>query len=75
MNATAIALVPVEFDDDGFFVEIDGEMVEQNRIVIDPDGDDETAISMAPSEDRADYEAALAAHGWVAVGDNQARRA
>ena len=74
-TTTTSAPVQVEFDDDVFFVEIDGDMVEQTRIVIDPDGDHETIVAMIPSEDRADFEAALASAGWIALGDNQARRA
>lgn len=69
-------LFPIEVDEEVFFVEIDGEMVEQQRIIVTGgEVGDDVVVTVVPSTDADDYAAALRAQGWVQVGEATARRA
>lgn len=64
----------LELDPDIFYCEIDGEMVEFQRIIIDRGGEHETVLNVEPSEDSEPYDAALRAAGFEPVGDDAVTR-
>lgn len=63
----------VELDNTVFDIEIDGDMVEQQRLII-RSGSSEAVLCVAPSPDADAYDSILRGLGWEMVDNNHARR-